>query len=82
MRLGCALFVFCRFEEQQMKQTENQDFRKEFYSFYRRAANLSLYLQNAGKPDVLRIAAEIKSLSNRLDELIKTPPPKPEDFLP
>jgi hypothetical protein len=39
-------------------------------------------LQNAGKPDVLRIAAEIKSLSNRLDELIKTPPPKPEDFLP
>jgi hypothetical protein len=34
-----------------MKQTENQDFRKEFYSFYRRAANLSLYLQNAGKPE-------------------------------
>ena len=65
-----------------MKQAETQNLRKDFYRFYRQAANLNLYLQNASKPDALRIAAEIKRLSDKLEELSNTPPPKPEDFLP
>ena len=65
-----------------MKQTEIRNLRNDFYYFYRQVANLNLYLQNASKPDVLRIAAEIKRLSDKLGELSNTPPPKPEDFLP
>ena len=63
-----------------MKQTEVRNLRKDFYRFYRQTANLNLYLQNASKPDALRIAAEIKRLSGKLEELINTPPPEPEDF--
>ena len=59
-----------------MKQTEIRNLRNDFYRFYRQAANLNLYLQNARKPDVLRIAAEIKRLSDKLEELSNTPPLK------